>query len=140
MVECKTGRVELLHSDTEVLSSIIHFMYYGEFDEDVEVDRGELLEQAVYLNFPEAIRACCNSIIDQEMTVQNCFAVWSMLETHNLRNAVHRTREFVRENFSEAMRHTSVDDVLETIEHVIEAWAKSELELFTERSILLWLC
>ena len=128
MVESTEGRV-VLGADfrAATMSSMLHFMYCGVFSrgEEQDVSLDMLLELAVYLHIPTAMDACCDLIVETELSVENWFEVLSLFYTYNLQRGVTRTKHFLMTNSSELVLTT-----VEKAETLVQLWEKSEFELF----------
>ena len=101
MVESKNKRVSFVQFDSNLISSMLHFMHHGEFEAGVELC--DLLDCAVYLLIPKAVRAASNKILQQELNIDNWFTVLSLFQTYSLSAPIAETKSFVRAEFSKVL-------------------------------------
>ena len=129
MRDWRSDVVELSQFTPQAMSNLIHHIYHGEFPEGGEINAGDVLECASYLDVQGAINTSGEMIV-KTLTVDNWHDTLSFLESFDAKAAVADARAFGRTHFREILDDVNENADLQVMEHLIEIWDSPEYDLF----------
>ena len=129
MVEQQRQRVSLHHMSEEAVTDVVHYMYYDQFRTGRH-DKSALLECAVYFDVPGAIEKCVDSIVEDELEIENAFDILKLFEMHNVVSGIQATEAFIRCNYNEVFSAYKQTTDLYVTERLVHLWQKAEYKVY----------